>query len=132
MKVTTTRVSAVLALLFLMAVLAFGAKQATVKRTVLQQGDLSIPGREAVMVRADIPAGGSTGRHTHPGEEISYVMEGTLRLEVDGQPPRMLKAGDVLMIPAGKIHNASSGPGGASVIATYVVEKGKPLASPVP
>jgi len=110
-----------------------GAQQVAVKRTVLQQGDLSVAGREAVMARAEFPIGGTTGRHTHPGEEISYVLEGTLRMEVAGQPPKSLKAGDVFMIPAGTVHNATNtGSGAATVIATYVVEKGKPVTTPAP
>ena len=85
------------------------------------------------MARAEFPIGGTTGRHTHPGEEISYVLEGTLRMEVAGQPPRSLKAGDVFMIPAGTVHNATNtGSGTATVIATYVVEKGKPVTTPAP
>ena len=105
-----------------------------VKRTVLQQGDLSVAGREVVQALAELPAPkGTTGRHTHPGEEVSYVMEGTLTLEVDGAPARTLKAGDAFLIPAGKIHNATNpGAGSAKVLATYVVEKGKPLTTPVP
>jgi quercetin dioxygenase-like cupin family protein len=107
------------------------AQQPAVKRTTLQQGDLSIPGREAIMARAEIPAGGTTGRHTHPGEEISYVLEGEMRFEVDGQAPRTLKAGDVFMVPPNTIHSATSlGGRAAIVLATYVVEKGKPLATP--
>jgi quercetin dioxygenase-like cupin family protein len=97
-------------------------------------GDLSVPGREVVQVLAELPAPkGTTGRHTHPREEVSYVMDGTLTLEVDGAPARTLKAGDAFLIPAGKIHNATNpGAGSAKVLATYVVEKGKPLTTPVP
>jgi quercetin dioxygenase-like cupin family protein len=107
------------------------AQQPTVERTVLQRADLAAQGREGVMAKAVFPgAGATTGRHTHPGEEISYVLEGMLRLEVDGQPSRDLKAGDFFIIPAGKIHNAVA-TGKATVLATYVVEKGKPLTTPV-
>jgi quercetin dioxygenase-like cupin family protein len=107
------------------------AQQPTINRVVLQRGDLSTPGREAVMARGEFPVSGATGLHTHPGEEITYLLEGTLRLEVEGQPPRTLKAGDVFMIPAGKVHGATNiGNGGATAIVTYVVEKGKPLTTP--
>ena len=104
------------------------------KRTVLQQVDLSsTPGREAVTAMAEFPPGSETGRHTHPGEEISYVELGPLVLEVDGQPARTLKTGEALMVPAGVIHNAHPVAGSsAKVIATYVIEKGKPPTSPAP
>jgi quercetin dioxygenase-like cupin family protein len=110
------------------------AQAPTVKRTVLQRGDLSAPGREVVQAKAEIPGGGgTTGRHTHPGEEVSYVMEGAITLDVDGAPSRTLKAGDVFIIPAGAIHNATnSQTAGAAILATYIVEKGKPLTTPVP
>ena len=104
-----------------------------ITRTVLQKQDISIPGREAVIAKAGIPGnGGTTGRHTHPGEEISYVVDGTLTLEVDGQPAKMLKGGDVFIIPAGTVHNATNkSAASATVIANYIVEKGKPLTTPV-
>jgi quercetin dioxygenase-like cupin family protein len=115
----------------LIATVALGSPQAALKRTVLQQGDLSAPGREGVMMNVEFPPGASTGRHTHPGDELSYVVQGTLRLEIQGQPPRDLRAGDTLMVPAGVIHNAANtGSASTVVIATYFVEKGKPLASP--
>ena len=100
------------------------------KRTVLQQVDLSVPGREAVMALAEFPAGSETGRHTHPGEEISFVELGPFVLEIEGQPARTLKTGEVFMVPAGKVHNGHPTPGGtAKVVATYVIEKGKPVTS---
>jgi quercetin dioxygenase-like cupin family protein len=98
------------------------------KRIDLQQHDLSIPGREVVQVRVDFGPGVVAPRHKHPGEEIVYVLEGTLEYQIDGQPPKTLKAGDVLFIPAGAIHGAKNvGRSNASELATYVVEKGKPL-----
>jgi quercetin dioxygenase-like cupin family protein len=79
-------------------------------------------------VRVDIDPGVVAPKHTHPGEEIIYVLEGTLEYEVEGQPPVTLKAGDVLFIPAATIHAAKNvGRGNAAELATYVVEKGKPL-----
>lgn len=108
------------------------AQQATVTRTVLQRADMSVPGREVVTARAEFPAAGATvGRHTHPGEEVSYMVEGTITLEIEGSPARTLKAGDVFIIPAGKIHNATAVGGKVLLIANYFVEKGKPLATPV-
>ena len=116
--------------LFLAAVCL--AQQPTFKRTEVQRGDLTAAGREAVMAVAEIPAGVQSGRHTHPGEEIGYVLEGPVIVEIDGQPPRTLKTGEGFLIPAGRVHNArNTGSGVARVLATYVVEKGKPVATPV-
>ena len=98
------------------------------KRTDLQQHDLSIPGREAVQVRVDIAPGAAFPKHSHPGEEIIYVLEGSLEYQVGDKPPVTLKAGDVLFIPAGTVHSAKNvGSGTGSELATYIVEKGKPL-----
>ena len=103
------------------------AQQAGVTRTDLQRHDLSVPGREVVQVRVDFAPGAAFPRHTHPGEEIINVLEGSLEYEVDGKPPVTLKAGDVLFIPAGTIHAAKNvGSGNAAELATYVLEKGKP------
>jgi len=83
------------------------------------------------MARADFDPGAVVAKHTHPGEEISYVIEGEITVEVAGKPPQTLKAGDAFFIPAGTVHSAkNTGKGKAAVLATYVVEKGKPLASP--
>ncbi len=105
------------------------AQAPTIKRTILQRTDVA-PDKEAVLGLAEIPAGGSTGRHTHPGIETGYVLEGTTVLAIDGEAPRTLKAGESYSIPAGRVHDARAEGGTARVIATYVVEKGKPLASP--
>jgi quercetin dioxygenase-like cupin family protein len=106
------------------------AQQAGIKRTDLQRHDLSAPGREAVQVRVDFEPGAALGRHTHPGEEIIYVLEGALEYQIEGKPPMTLKAGDVLFIPAGTIHAAKNvGSVTASELATYFVEKDKPLVS---
>jgi quercetin dioxygenase-like cupin family protein len=104
------------------------AQQSGIKRTELQRHDLSTPGHEAVQVRIDFDPGAAFGKHTHPGEEIIYVLEGSLQYEVEGKPPVTLKAGGVLFIPAGVIHAAKNvGTGKARELGTYVVEKGKPL-----
>jgi quercetin dioxygenase-like cupin family protein len=128
-----TRIVAAAALLVASG-LALPAAQAQqgVKRTDLQQHDLSAPGREAIQVRVDIAPGALAPRHRHPGEEIIYVLEGALEYEVEGKPPVTLKAGDVLFIPAGTIHAARNvGSSNAAELATYIVEKGKPLVEPV-
>ena len=109
------------------------AQQATLKRTVLQQADISVAGREAVTAMVEFQPGGSPGRHTHPGEEIGYVVEGTFLLEQDGKPAVNLKAGDAFIISAGAIHNATyTGKSTGRVLATYIVEKGKPMATLAP
>ena len=104
------------------------AQQAGIKRTDLQRHDLGVPGREVVQVRVDLESGVEFGRHSHPGEEIVYVIEGALEYALDGKPPVTLKAGGVLFIPAGAIHSAKNvGTGNGAELATYIVEKGKPL-----
>ena len=107
------------------------AQAPAIKRTLLQRGDVT-PEREVVLAMAEISAGGSTGRHTHPGTETGYVLEGTTVLAIEGEPVRTLHAGDTYIIAAGRIHDARAEGGNAKVLATYVVEKGKPLASPAP
>jgi quercetin dioxygenase-like cupin family protein len=108
------------------------AQQTGSKRTDLQRHDLSAPGREVVQVRVDFDPGYESPRHTHPGEEIVYVIEGTLVYKVEGRPPVTLKAGDVLFIPAGTIHAAKNvGSTNGAELATYIVEKGKPLLTQV-
>jgi quercetin dioxygenase-like cupin family protein len=103
------------------------AQQSGVKRTELQRHDLSAPGREVIQSRIDFDPGVAFGRHSHPGEEIIYVLEGILEYQIDGEPAVTLKAGDVLFVPAGKIHRAKNvGQTRGAELATYVVEKGKP------
>ena len=123
-----------LAVVSLAAAVAWAQQPAPAfKRTVLQQADISVPGREAVTAVAEFPAGAAAGRHTHPGEEIGYVLEGQVLLEQDGKPAVTLKAGQAFLIPAGTIHNATNtGSALARVLANYVVEKGKPVATPAP
>ena len=109
------------------------SQQAKLVRVPLQTHDLSTPDKVVVQARAEFPETAAAGRHTHPGEEIGYILEGQLELRVDGQPPRTLKAGDVFFIPPGVIHDGiNTGSGTTKVLATYVVEKGKPVATLVP
>ncbi len=104
------------------------AEQPAIKRTDLQRHDLSAPGRETIQSRVDFATGAAFGRHRHPGEEIIYVIEGSIEYAVDGKPPVTLRAGEVLFIPAGTIHAAKNvGTTNAAELGTYVVEKGKPL-----
>ncbi len=108
------------------------AQQPGFKRVELQKHDLVIPGREVVQARAEFDPGASIGKHTHPGEEIGYVLEGTLEFEVAGKPIVSLKAVDAFFIAPETIHAARNvGSAPAKVLATYVVEKGKPLATMV-
>ena len=98
------------------------------RRTDLQRHDLSIAGREVVQARVDIAPGVSSAEHRHPGEEIVYVLEGTLRYRIEGKTPVTLRAGEVLFIPAGALHAAENvGTDNGAELATYIVEKGKPL-----
>jgi quercetin dioxygenase-like cupin family protein len=128
MKPTRTMAVAVLIVASGLVLQVAPAQQPGVKRTDLQRHDLSVPGREVIQVRVDLDPGVAFPRHRHPGEEIIYVIEGSLEYEVEGKPPITLKAGDVLFIPAGTIHAAKNvGSGNGAELATYIVEKGKPL-----
>lgn len=122
------------ALPLLIAILLAGSAQAQasgIRRTVVQKADVSVPGREAVVARIELDAGAPAGRHTHPGDEISYVLEGEGELRIDGEDPRRLKAGESFVIPAGTVHDALNvGSGTLKLVGVYVVEKGKPLATP--
>ena len=109
------------------------AQEPGITRTDLQRHDLVVPGREAVQARVDLASGIAAPKHTHPGEEIIYVLEGVLEYRIEDQPPLTLKAGEVLFIPAGAIHSVKNiGSGNAAELGTYVVEKGKPLVVPAP
>jgi quercetin dioxygenase-like cupin family protein len=100
-------------------------------RTIVTKADVSVPGREAVVARVEVAPGGTAGWHTHPGDEISYVIEGEPTLMVAGQAPRKVAAGEGFVIPAGVVHNAKNESGSAvKLVGVYVVEKGKPLATP--
>jgi len=124
-------VTVTVATLALTAVLA--AQAPAFKRTVLQQSDISVPGREVVSAVAEFEPRATPGPHTHFGEEIGYVLEGTFLIEQAGKAPVTLQAGGSFLIPAGTVHNATNtGTGKARILATYIVEKGKPLATPAP
>ncbi len=103
------------------------AQQSGITRTELQRKDISVTGREAIQVRIDFEPGASFGEHSHPGEEMIYVIEGSLEYEVEGKSV-ILHAGEVLFIPAGTIHAAKNNGNSIGVeLATYIVEKGKPI-----
>ena len=103
------------------------AQQVGIRRD-LQRQDLSVPGRVVIQVIVELEPGTTAPRHSHPGEEAIYVLEGTWEYTLDGNPPVVLKAGDVLFVPAGVIHSARIvGTSRGAELATYIVEKGKPL-----
>lgn len=109
------------------------AQASGLTRTLVGRADVSVPGREAVIARVEVSPGTYAGRHTHPGDEISYIIEGEAELLIDGQPPRIVKAGESFVIPAGVVHDAhNAGTQPIKLVGVYIVEKGKPLASPAP
>lgn len=107
--------------------------QAGFSRVVLQDQPLSVTGRHAVTARAEFGPGAAAGRHVHPGEEIGYILEGTVELSVEGRPTVTLKPGDVFYIPMGVPHDGRNpGTMKAALLSTFVAEQGKPLATPAP
>jgi quercetin dioxygenase-like cupin family protein len=108
------------------------APTAGLKRTLIQKFDVPPGERETVVAVVEIPANADVARHTHPGPETDYVLEGDLMLNVEGVGPKTYKAGDSFYIPAGVVHGGKGGANGAKIVATYIVEKGKPLATPAP
>jgi quercetin dioxygenase-like cupin family protein len=125
----TTRIVAV-SLLTVVSALAL-AQQPGVKRTELQRHDLSAAGREVLQVRVAVDPGVALPLHSHHGEEAVYVLEGDWEFQLEGQAVQRLEAGDVAFVPSGVKHWAKNvGSGTGSVLATYIVEKGKPLVVP--
>jgi quercetin dioxygenase-like cupin family protein len=122
-----------LAGLLLVAGGALFSQNPGIRRTVVYREDVSVPGREAVIARVELAPQASAGRHTHAGEEISYVIEGEGEILVEGKPAKKVKAGDGFVIPAGARHDArNTGSSPLKLAAVYVVEKGKPIATPAP
>jgi quercetin dioxygenase-like cupin family protein len=104
-----------------------------VVRTVVTRADAAAPGKEAVIVRVEFPASATTGKHTHFGEEVSYVTDGEGELTIAGQPTRKIKVGDGFIVPSGAVHEAkNTGTQPLKLVAVFVVEKGKPLSTPAP
>jgi quercetin dioxygenase-like cupin family protein len=105
-------------------------------RTIFERHDQSAvtPDKEIVIGSAMLPAGSAIGYHTHPGDESGYVLKGTLVLKVQGQPDRPLKAGDSFFNPRGAVHSLVAAPGGdgGTAVSTWIIDKGQPLATPVP
>jgi quercetin dioxygenase-like cupin family protein len=112
---------------------ALFSQNSGVQRTIVHRADVSVPGREAVIARAEIAPGAHVGWHTHPGEEISYVMEGEGDLLVADKPPLRIKAGDGFVVPNGARHDArNTGTVPLKLSVVYLVQKGEPIATPVP
>jgi quercetin dioxygenase-like cupin family protein len=125
-------VGTVLAVAVVGFVVGIGAQQPAFKRTMVQQGDISVPGREAVTAVVDFEPGAKAAPHTHPGEEVGFVIEGKLLVEQEGKPAQTVEAGHAFLIAAGAVHSATNTATGATkIVSTYIVEKGKPLATPV-
>lgn len=104
-------------------------------RTILERHDQSgVADKEIAIGTATLPAGSVIGYHTHPGDEIGYVLKGTLLLKAQGQPDRLLKPGDTFFNPRGLVHSLAAAPGGdgGMEVSTWIVDKGKPLATMVP
>lgn len=109
------------------------AQSPGIQRQVLQRAASAGGEHDVLLVRVEIAPGASAGRHSHPGIETGYVVEGEAVMELDGEPPRKLGPGDTYLVPAGRIHDARAvGPRPVTVLATFVVERGKPLATPAP
>jgi len=101
-------------------------------RKLLLEQDLSVPGKRGVMALVEFAPGAIAPRHTHPGDELIYVIEGSVSMEIDGQPARVLKAGDTFLVPAGAVHlGRNVGTTAARAVSTFVVDRGQPLATPV-
>jgi len=134
MQVKRTRYRVVMGLALALTAMAPPApSQAGLERKVLIRQDLAVPGYETLLVEVTIPPGGREGRHSHPGTLVGYVLEGELTLEVDGQPTKTLKAGESSLIDPGRVHEGiNKGRVPAKVLASFIVEKGKPLSTPAP
>ena len=128
---TTTLAALLMYAVLLLAPTHADAQTSGVRRTIVEKGDVSVPNREAVVARIELDPTQFAGRHVHSGDEIAYVIEGGGELLVDGEPTRQFKAGDAFIVAAGKIHDArNTGTVPLKLIGVYVVEKGKPLATP--
>ncbi|RUM18838.1 cupin domain-containing protein [Rhizobium vallis] len=118
----------VIALALALGTAAAAHAEQPLQRTDLVENDIDVPGHEAVQVRVDFAPGVLAPNHSHPGEEIAFVIEGTLEYQLEGREPVTLHAGQSLFIPSGTVHSAKNvGSGKASELATYIVRKGEPL-----
>jgi quercetin dioxygenase-like cupin family protein len=131
-----TQVSLIAALVLSLSAAAEEPKPALQPvRTIFERHDQSgVPGKEIVIGSAMLPAGTSIGYHTHPGDEAGYVLKGNLILKTQGQPDRLLKAGDSFFNPRGAVHSVVAAPGGdgGTAVSAWIIDKGQPLATPAP
>lgn len=118
---------------FLFAAATRSEAQTGIERKTLLQQDLTIPGYETRLVEATVAAGAREGRHSHAGTLVIYVLEGEFTFEQDGLPTKILKAGDSVFVAPGQVHEGIN-KGGVPVklVATFIVEKGKPITTPAP
>jgi quercetin dioxygenase-like cupin family protein len=131
MKLTHVSLIAVFAL----TLNAAAVEPAQPARTIFERHDQTgVPGKEIVIGSAVLPAGTAIGYHTHPGDEAGYIVKGSLTLKVKGQPDRILKAGDSFFNARGAVHSVVAAPDGdgATAVSSWIIDKGQPLATPVP
>jgi len=127
----TTRTMWIAGASILAMIVVCGAQKPSAKFTELQRHDLTVSNGEGVSMLIEIPVGGVSARHTHPGEDFGYVLEGTIVLQIDGYPPQTVKAGETFFTPRGHLHNARNiGKVTARAIDTYIIDKGKPVVIP--
>ena len=104
-----------------------------IERKVLLQQDLAIPGYEVVLVEVTIAVGGREGRHWHAGTLVGHILEGELTIEQEGQPTKLFKAGESVLIEPGRVHEGiNKGSVPVKALVTFIVKKGKPLSTPAP
>jgi len=117
--------------LALVAIAPPAPSQVGIERKVLIRQDLNVPGYETLLIEVTIAAGGREGKHSHPGTLVGYILDGELTVELDGQPTRTFKAGESMLIEPGRVHEGiNKGRMPVKVLATFIVEKGKPLSTP--
>jgi quercetin dioxygenase-like cupin family protein len=132
LQASAIRTIAALMAACLIAVAPSSAQQIGLTRSVLLQRDLPIPGYEVILVKVTIAVGGREGKHTHAGTLVGYILEGELTLEVEGQPTKVVKAGESALIEPGRVHEGiNKGSAPMTALVTFIAEKGKPLTTPV-
>jgi quercetin dioxygenase-like cupin family protein len=132
-RLTLALAAAALGASFTVRTRAEEAQPPQVQRHIIEKHDLSgVPGKEVLIGTATFPPGGVVGWHTHPGDEAGYIVRGGCTLKTQGQPDRPLKAGDAFFNARGAEHSVQAGPEGALVVSSWIVDKGVPMATPVP
>jgi quercetin dioxygenase-like cupin family protein len=127
----TTRRTWIAGAVLLATTALYGAQQPSTKWKELQRHDLDVANGEGVTMLIEIPVGGVSARHSHPGEDFGYLLEGTIVLQIDGYPPQTVKAGETFFTPRGRVHNARNiWTTTARAVDTYVIDKGKPVVIP--